>query len=193
MGFDLRGLNPKEAKYKFPSNDLYEKDKDKFFEELEKYQSQRGTYFRNNVWWWRPLAKYVIEHTKVVSKEDQKCWAYNDHHIVQEDEALQIAKQLRHLIKTGHAKKFEQEWETNRKKIEVYNEKVEKELDEHVKEVKKKMRNDSLVPRDFPKKDLDKWERIYKKRNHDDSYPFSVENVEEFAEFCEHSGGFSIG
>ena len=79
------------------------------------------------------------------------------------------------------------------KKIEVYNEKVEKELDEHVKEVKKKMRNDSLVPRDFPKKDRDKWERIYKKRNHDDSYPFSVENVEEFAEFCEHSGGFSIG
>ena len=54
-------------------------------------------------------------------------------------------------------------WETNRKKIEVYNEKVEKELDKHVKEVKKKMRNDSLVPRDFPKKDLDKWERIYKK------------------------------
>ena len=55
------------------------------------------------------------------------------------------------------------------------------------------MRNDSLVPRDYPKKDLDKWERIYKKRNHDASYPFSVKNVEEFAEFCEHSGGFSIG
>ncbi len=193
MGFDLTGLNPKKAKYKSPSNDLYEKNKDKYFEELDKYQSQKGTYFRNNVWCWRPLAQYVIDHTKVVSKEDQKCWAYNDHHIVQEDEALQIAKQLRYLIKTGHTKKYEAEWEARRKTLVIHNEKVEEELDEHVKEVKKKMRNDSLVPRDFPKKDHDKWERIYKKRNHDASYPFSVENVEEFAEFCEHSGGFSIG
>ena len=57
MGFDLTGLNPKKAKYKSPSNDLYEQDKDKFFKELEKYQNQKGTYFRNNVWWWRPLAQ----------------------------------------------------------------------------------------------------------------------------------------
>ena len=26
MGFDLTGLNPKNKKYKSPSNDLYEKD-----------------------------------------------------------------------------------------------------------------------------------------------------------------------
>ena len=31
MGFDLTGLNPKNKKYKSPSNDLYENDKDKFF------------------------------------------------------------------------------------------------------------------------------------------------------------------
>ena len=36
MGFDLTGLNPKNKKYKSPSHDLYEKDKDKYFEELEK-------------------------------------------------------------------------------------------------------------------------------------------------------------
>ena len=42
MGFDLTGLNPKKAKYKSPSNDLYEQDKDKFFKELEKYQNQEG-------------------------------------------------------------------------------------------------------------------------------------------------------
>jgi len=53
--------------------------------------------------------------------------------------------------------------------------------------------NDNLVPRDFPKKDHDKWEKIYRKRNSDASYPFSIQNVEEFAEFCENSGGFSIG
>ena len=55
------------------------------------------------------------------------------------------------------------------------------------------MKNDNLAPKDFPKADHDKWEKIYRKRNHDGSYPFSVENVEEFAEFCENSGVFSIG
>ena len=193
MGFDLTGLNPKKAKYKSPSNDLYEQDKDKFFQELEKYQNQEGTYFRNNVWWWRPLAKYVILFTKVVPKDEEQCWGYNDNHIVQEEDAKQIAKQLRYLIKTGHTKKFAREWETRRKKIEKHNEKVEKELETFTKEVQKKMRDDNLVPRDFPKKDHDKWEKIYDKRDHNGSYPFSVENVEEFAKFCEHSGGFSIG
>ena len=193
MGFDLRGLNPKKAKYKSPSHDLYKQDQDKFFKELEKYQNQKGTYFRNNVWWWRPLAKYVILFTQCVPKDEEQCWGYNDNHIVQEEDAKQIAKQLRYLIKTGHTKNFAREWEAKRKKIEKHNEKVEKELSEHTKKVQLKMKDNNLVPRDFPKKDHDKWEKIYSKRNHDGSYPFSVENVEEFAQFCEHSGGFSIG
>ena len=193
MGFDLTGLNPKNRKYKSPSNDLYEKDKDKFFEQLEKYQSQKGTYFRNNVWWWRPLANYVLEFTKVVDENKKECWQYNDNCIIENVEAIQIARQLRHLIETGHTKKFARDWEARRKKIEKYNEKVEKELEEHTKQVQTKMKNDNLAPKDFPKADHDKWEKIYRKRNHDGSYPFSVENVEEFAEFCENSGGFSIG
>tara|TARA_Y100001937_G_scaffold36156_1_gene51872 strand:- start:133 stop:714 length:582 start_codon:yes stop_codon:yes gene_type:complete len=193
MGFDLTGLNPKNKKYKSPSNDLYKKDKDKFFEELEKYQSQKGTYFRNNVWWWRPLAEYVLKETKVILESDQDGWHYNDCHEVSKEDAEQIAKQLRYLIESGHTKKFAKDWETRRKKIEKYNEQVEKELEEHTKQVQTKMKNDNLAPKDFSKEDHDKWERIYRKRNHDGSYPFSVENVEEFAEFCENSGGFSIG
>tara|TARA_R110002012_G_scaffold39078_5_gene108386 strand:- start:686 stop:1267 length:582 start_codon:yes stop_codon:yes gene_type:complete len=193
MGFDITGLNPKNKKYKSPSNDLYEKDQDRFFKELEKYQSQKGTYFRNNVWWWRPLAHYVLEHTKVIDKDQKECWSYNDHCIIQEEEATQIAKQLRHLIKKGHTKRFEAEWEARRKTLEIHNDKVEKELDKHVKDVQRRMNDSNLAPKDFPKKDLDKWEKIYRKRNSDASYPFSIQNVEEFAEFCEYSGGFSIG
>ena len=193
MGFDLTGLNPKNKKYKSPSNDLYENDKDKFFEQLEKYQSQKGTYFRNNVWWWRPLAHYVLEYTKVIDDGEKESWQYNDNSIIEHDEANQIAKQLRYLIKSGHTKKFANDWEARRKKIEKHNDKVEKELQEHTKQVQTKMKDSNLAPKDFPKSDHDKWERIYRKRNSDGSYPFSVENVEEFAEFCENSGGFTIG
>ena len=192
MGFDLTGLNPKNKKYKSPSHDLYEKDKDKYFEELEKYQSQKGTYFRNNVWWWRPLAHYVLEHTKVIDEDKKECWSYNDFCEIPEQEATQIAKQLRYLIDSGHTEKFAKEWEAKRKKIEKHNDKVEKELEEHCQEVKKRLGKD-LAPKDFPKKDHDKWERIYRKRNSDGYYPFKVDNVEEFAEFCKYSGGFTIG
>ena len=192
MGFDITGLNPKGKKYNSPSNELYEKDQDKFFKELEKYQSQKGTYFRNSVWWWRPLAHYVLKYTKVIDEDKKDCWSYNDHCIIDEQEATQIAKQLRHLIETGHTKKFSREWEYRREALEKHNDKVEKELEKHCQSVFKKL-GKTIAPSDFPKKDLEKWNRIYSKRNSDACYPFSIENVEEFAEFCENCGGFSIG
>jgi len=166
MGFDISGLNPK---------------------------NEKGEYFRNNVWYWRPLAMYVLKETKVIDEKEYDYWHYNDCHEVSKEKAEQIAKQLDHLVKSGHCKKFAQAWEKRRQKIEKHNEQVEKELEEHTKQVQTKMKNDNLAPKDFSKEDHDKWERIYRKRNHDGSYPFSVENVEEFAEFCENSGGFSIG
>ena len=198
MGFDITGLNPKNLKYKSPKypKDLFQgcskAEQDKYFEDLGKYQEQKGTYFRNNVWWWRPLAHYVLTHTKVIDDNKKECWSYNDNCIVEEQEAIQIAKQLKHLIKKGHTKRFEAEWEARRKTIEIHNDKVEKELEEHCQDVYKKL-GKTIAPKDFPKKDHDKWEKIYRRRNSDGSYPFSVKNVKEFAEFCEYSGGFSIG
>ena len=104
-----------------------------------------------------------------------------------------IARQLRYLIKTGHTKRYEAQWEARRKTLEVHNEKVEKELEAHTKQVQTKMRNSNLAPKDFPKEDHKIWDKIYNKRNSDASYPFSVKNVKEFAEFCENCGGFTIG
>ena len=198
MGFDITGLNPKNLKVKSPKcpKDLFQgcskAEQDKYFEDLGKYQEQKGTYFRNNVWWWRPLAHYVLEYTKVISQNDKEKWYYNDCHEITKQEALQIAKQLRHLINSGHTKKFSRDWEARRKKIEKHNDKVEKKLEEHCQDVFKKL-GKTIAPRDFPKKDYDKWQRIYNEKNSDGSYPFSIKNVEEFAEFCEYSGGFSIG
>ena len=97
------------------------------------------------------------------------------------------------MVKSGHCKKFAQAWEKRREKIEKHNEQVEKELDNHVKDVQRRMNDSNLAPKDFPKEDHDKWEKIYEKRNSDGSYPFEVENVKEFSEFCKNSGGFTIG
>lgn len=199
MGFDLTGLNPQTTikEPKRPDN-LYDEsitkeEQDKYFEEIEAYHSQKGTYFRNNVWYWRPLADYVIRFTKVVNDKDAKMWSYNDQHVVNEQDAKMIAQQLDHLINTGHTKKYAEKFNKIRSEIEKKNEKVEKELQEFSESVKKKLNNKNLAPKDFPVKDKQKWDKIFDKRDNRGSYPFSLENVKEFAEFCRYSGGFTIG
>ena len=198
MGFDITGLNPKNIEINEPERpdnlfELSQKEQDKYFEKRELYLNQSGTYFRNNVWWWRPLAEYVLKHTKVIPEHEQESWQYNDCTEVSKQNAEMIAQQLDHLIKIGHTKQFEKDYEKTRKKIEKHNEKVEKELETFSQSVKKKMKNDNLAPKDFPEEDHKKWEEIYNKRNSSGSYPFSEENVKEFSEFCKNSGGFTIG
>ena len=198
MGFDITGLNPKNIEINEPERpdnlfELSQKEQDKYFEKRELYLNQSGTYFRNNVWWWRPLAEYVLNYTKVIPEHEQESWQYNDCTEVSKQNAEMIAQQLDHLIKIGHTKQFEKDYEKTRKKIEKHNEKVEKELETFSQSVKKKMKNDNLAPKDFPEEDHKKSEEIYNKRNSSGSYPFSEENVKEFSEFCKNSGGFTIG
>ena len=79
MGMDVYGLNPKinhkvdippapwDMKYKTPYKELSEEEQkertevtDKYFDACrENEEKNKGVYFRNNVWWWRPLWGYV--------------------------------------------------------------------------------------------------------------------------------------
>ena len=199
MGFDLYGLNPKTTikRPERPDNlhdeNFSQEEREKYFEEMDKYESQSGTYFRNNVWWWRPLADYVIRFTKVVSDKDAERWHFNDNHEVNDQDAKMIAQQLEHLISTGHTKKYAEEFELLRKKAEKKNQVVEKELQAFSESVKKKYNQPGWAPIDFPKKEKQQWDRILQKRNSMGNYPFNLENVKEFATFCKFSGGFTIG
>ena len=198
MGFDIYGMNPYNPnKAVKPTIDWdsqpTRKESDKYFKEKSKYQKEVvGDYFRNNVWWWRPLANYVIQFTGCIDENDQVAWNENGGHEVDDQTAKQIHNQLKVLIESGHTKKFEDDYEKERLKAEKHNDKVEKELEKFCKSVEKKLGKTNLAPMDFPKKDHDEWERIYHKRKWNASYPFSVENVKEFAEFCRFSGGFKI-
>ena len=193
MGFDLYGLNPnnpkKAVKPKLDWNKATtEKEREEYFEKVDEYQSQVvGDYFRSNVWWWRPLANYIITYTNCVCEDDVEKWGYNDGHKVSEEEAKAIAKQLRHLIKTGHARKHENEYEKERKKAEAFNNTIEKQLNALQEKIGK-----DIAPNDYSKEDKKKWDDLYEKKIWGANYPFSVNNVAEFAEFCEDSRGFKI-
>ena len=198
MGFDLYGMNPynpnKAVKPKMDwDKPTTEEERKEHFKKLDEYEKEVvGDYFRSNVWWWRPLASYVINYTGCVDEKDAEMWSTNDGHEVDDETAQQIHNQLQVLIESGHTQKFQDDYEKERVKAEKHNDKVEKELEKFCKSVEKKLGKTNLAPMNFPKADHDEWERIYHKRKWSASYPFSVENVKEFAEFCRFSGGFKI-
>ena len=201
MGFDLYGVNPKIKEGTEKPKDIdwknaTEKERDEHFEAVNEFESiNKGVYFRNNVWWWRRLANYILDHTKCVDEADFDKWQENSGHEVDEETAIQIANQLEHLISTGHAEKYKQEIDAEIKKAEEHNSKVEQMLSELRLEVAKvvgKEKAEKLAPRDYPKPLNEKWWEITNQTDYKANYPFSIDNVKEFIEFARNFGGFEI-
>ena len=195
MGFDLSGVNPKMnmEREELPVYDKYEKmdwsekwkvldknqkERDRYWEENDKFQKANpGIYFRNNVWWWRPLWLFVCERfDDILTEQDMEHGNYNDGHEITADKAMQIGIDLTCMLEDG--------------RIEAYSDSHKKRLDalpqvdcrvcdnnnygNHKKRTCKACKQTGLV---------DDWAK---------SYPFDVENVENFATFCLESGGFTI-
>ena len=156
-------------------------------------KSEKGEYFRNNVWWWRRLADYVITKTGVVDDKDADRWHYNDNHEVSKEEALQIANQLRHLIKTGDVDEYAKEVQRQMEIAEKHNARVDKLRDQISKQAEKELGKTDVAPVEYPEKYKKKWDKLFQLKDWNDSYPFTRKNVEEFIEFCEDSNGFTIG
>ena len=195
MGFDLSGVNPKmnmkpeelpvynkysemNFKEKWETLDKDEKLRDKYWEENDKYQEANpGVYFRNNVWWWRPLWQFVCEKfPDIISDEEADSGCSNSGLLIDADKSMRIGVELTAMLEDG--------------RVQEHNDRYKAEL-EALPQV------DCFV--------CDNNNRGHKKRkecktcNHtglkDDwakSYPFDVENVREFAKFCLESGGFEI-
>jgi hypothetical protein len=118
MGFDIEGIKP---------------------------VGKKGVYFRNNVWYWRRLADFCLDHV-IMPPNEKKYWHSNDGQKVSERTALKIAKFLKSSLK---------------------------EKEKYAKWIRDSRNN---CPTDSGKC----------------LYPFTWENIKEFAIFCENSGGFRI-
>ncbi len=140
-------------------------------------KSEKGEYFRNNVWWWRPLASYVLDVIDVPEKE-QRYWGSNDGQKVSARTSLKIAKVLKEKIAAGEVKKYEEEYNARLKSLPRVTCGICKGTGE---------RNDAVV-----QGTCNGCSGNGKVKDWATSYPFSEENVKEFAEFCEESGGFEI-
>ena len=127
MRFDLYGENPvmrninEDAYPVFNKyNDMdwdkqrtaFEKDKKlrkQYYEEWTKRDKENpGTYFRNNVWWWRRLWQFVcVECKDILTEDDIAYGGSNDNHLISQDKAVLMAKRLQEKIDDGSAQAFE--------------------------------------------------------------------------------------
>ena len=210
MGFDLNGLNPIiNIKYSEEYNDImnkYGKDgwldwsmdipketKDRYFELKDQFQEDNpGEYFRNNVWWWRPLWNFVCYTCDdFLTQEDMDKGGSNSGDEISKTKAIKIGKRLSEKIADGTADMVHRRYELASARAKVKNDSIQIKMDKVSKKCKKKHGKD-LVPANYPEPYKTQWNKLYDSKSWDDSYPFNKDNVENFAKFCLESGGFNI-
>tara|TARA_R100001082_G_C4315850_1_gene138918 strand:- start:47 stop:532 length:486 start_codon:yes stop_codon:yes gene_type:complete len=127
MGFDVSGINPITdrpepqpqdfSKKKGVNEENYwktltEKQRGKYLQARWDWQKDnQGTYFRNNVWYWRPLWTLVGDLCDDVLTESQwKSGNYNDGVEIRDDQAVAIADILDEALSTGAIDEYEAQW-----------------------------------------------------------------------------------
>ena len=201
---DVYGLNPKIKEGSVPPKEIdwgksTDEEKDKYIKAKNKYEDDNvGVYFRNNVWFWRPLWNYVYDTTDVLTDEDHRLGHENSCHKITEEKAVRIGKELLANIKDAEAK--EAAYKKDVKPRMKFNELCDKAAECLYEEVVDKMDGLITCPGDMKIHDPANYKR-WSALSHfgggiqfgETSYPFSAANVKEFANFCLNSGGFEIG
>ena len=124
MGFDLHGMNPdaNEPQPIWSKGDPFVADGDativnpQIKEEYDDFckskwewqEANDGAYFRNNVWWWRPLWNFVCSICDdILTEKDMEKGGWNDGHKISKTKSKKIASRIRSHIKDGQVKEYE--------------------------------------------------------------------------------------
>ena len=142
---------------------------------------QSGEYFRNNVWYWRPLANYVCDIAPDITQHCKQ-WQSNDGDGLNETRSIQLAKKIWEDIKSGTASVYEQ----------AYRNKMNSMPDETCRVCKGTGFRKDLPGYGGESKPCNGCDQTGKVRPIDTEYPFELSNVKEFANFLENCGGFEI-
>ena len=183
MGFDLSGLNPNLTRPEPELPPITERT-DKHWEKYHEWQDENcGTYFRNNVWWWRPLWNFVCAIcSNILTEKDMNAGAYNDGHKISKTKANKIASKLYAMINNGQVKEYEEGYKKNLASLE--------QVDCSICDATGKRQEPPKAGAGDVK--CNGCNGTGKKDDWEKSYPFSEDNVRQFTNFCANSGGFRI-
>lgn len=140
-------------------------------------KNEKGEYFRNNVWWWRPLWDYCLDHHPDPAAKVQYGHS-NDGDGLDDKDATKLGMALKKDLLSGKVASFEKKYTKEIESLPLedcpYCDATGIRNDEHVKGT------------------CNGCEGSGKTKSWKASYPFAEQNVEEFADFLVNSGGFSI-
>ena len=182
MGMDVYGEDPKLVSRR-PTIDFAtatEEEKSRYFDEVDQFEVDNpGYYFRNNVWWWRPLWMYVAEvANNVLTAKDIESGHANSGHLISKTKAERIARILKRELENGNVQKHATEYMQMLKNLPLVEcthcDGTGIRNDEHVQGTCNACGGTGKV------------------KNFNCNYPFHPENVEDFQRFCQYSGGFRI-
>ena len=183
MGFDLSGLNPNLTRPE-PELPPFPERTSEDWEIYTDWQEENcGTYFRNNVWSWRPLWHFVTAVCdNILTEKDIKSGSYNDGHKISKTKARRIAKRLHRMIESGYVKEYEEGYKKHLASLE--------QVDcDTCDATGKRQEPPTTGAGDV---ECNGCNGTGKKDDWAKSYPFDEDNVRQFANFCMNSGGFRI-
>lgn len=138
-----------------------------------------GEYFRNNVWWWRPLWNYCQQVSDLAAQVDGH---YNDGNGLDEAGAKALAQTLLTELNEGRTSEYAAKYHIE---LDTMPE-VECDLC-HGSGHGSGERHDENVDGE-----CNACQGKGTRKHWATMYPFSIDNVREFAEFLQDSGGFEI-
>jgi len=146
-----------------------------------KPKSKTGEYFRNNVWWWRPLWNYCVQAAPDLISKDNGGHS-NDGWGLNCTRSLALSKRLTELLDSGEVKKYEVEYIKMLEEIPLEDCTV-------CGGTGKRQPPPNIGPGDM---ECNGCKGKGKREALDVEYPFSEENVKEFRNFLLDCGGFKI-
>jgi len=179
MGMDVYGLNPTTEAPPQPDENMPEAWKEKAWQDYFDGQALNGQYFRNNIWYWRPLWDYVCNLCpEVLSEEDCSYGHENSGHKIDAETCKYISNALKIELDNGGVESY---------KI-LYDRAIEAmPLVECPTCNGTGQRDDEYV-----QGDCNGCGGKGERKDFQTSYPFEVSNVKEFQLFVENCGGFEI-
>lgn len=151
-------------------------------------KDERGKYFRNSCWSWRPLWDFVCEYcSDVLTEKDHNAGHYNDGYLIEKQRAERIAKRLRELCESGRVLDFEREY--TRHMNSIPDEPCRLCAGTGVRPGGKEQFGAAWFASCNVCNGCHGKGTVRPSETH---YPFEAENVLEFAEFAENSGGFRV-
>ncbi len=203
MGFDLFGIAPKETEKpellnKVDKNwgteygKLTKEEKEQYHNEHEKWSDNNpGTYFRNNVWWWRPLWGLVCEICdSILTPQDMEEGCMNGGHRIDVDKALDMHLLLEEGLKDGSIKNYIDDYIAHQDQLpdeecNICDGKGNRSLKGTLDLEWNTIQDDTI-------QECRGCEGTGFREAFAKHYPLNIDNVKEFSKFCKLSGGFEI-